>query len=316
MIDDNHDEVGHVGGPLFGLPNGGDGSDALNVWIGMGSNCPETTVNFFPNRMYMKLGISIKPIWAVVDNDSLIEKVYTIIIPPNWTPSEMISDDEGSNLIEDTGVLLIELHDYDGDRNYTNYIEVGLDPDFWNTTGDYKANFYARSQDRTVADIQSTYITLNEDGQAPPDNTPPTISILNPSANATVSDVINITAEGNDEQALDKIQIFCDGALLKEEAMPPYLPYPEVIYNLNTSNYINGLHNITAIAIDKANNVKQTSIGINIQNGLQIPGFQITTLLIGSLLGVILIIYYICKKGLKGIKINRRIEFINSFFYY
>lgn len=150
LIDDNHDEVGHVGGPLFGLPIGGDGSDALNVWIGTGSNCPETTVNFFPNRMYIKSGISIKPIWAVVDTDSLIEKVYATIIPPNWTPSEMISDDECSNLIEDTGFLLIELHDYDGDGNYTSFFEVGLDPDFWNTTGDYKANFYARSQDRTV----------------------------------------------------------------------------------------------------------------------------------------------------------------------
>ncbi|GAG65691.1 unnamed protein product, partial [marine sediment metagenome] len=265
MIDDNHDEVGHVGGPFFGLPIGGDGSDALNVWIGTGSNCPETTVNFFPNRMYIKSGISIKPIWAVVDTDSLIEKVYATIIPPNWTPSEMISDDECSNLIEDTGFLLIELHDYDGDGNYTSFFEVGLDPDFWNTTGDYKANFYARSQDRTVADIQSTCITLNEDGKAPPDTIPPKISILHPNANATVSNIINITAEGNDDQQLDKIQLLLDGTLLKEEVMPPYLPYPEAIYNLNTSNYKNGLYNVTAIAIDKANNVKQTSIAINIQ---------------------------------------------------
>ena len=301
-IDDNHDEIGHIADIMSGLPTGGDGSDALNVWIGTGLNCPETTINFFPNRMYMKLGISIKPIWAVVDTDSLIEKVYATIIPPNWTPSEMISDDEGSNLIEDTGVLLIELHDYDGDGNYTSYIAEVLGPDFWNTNGDYRVTFHARSQDRTVADIQSTCITLNDDGKPPTDTTPPIISILNPVPNASVSEVINITAEGDDDQALDKIQLFIDGVLLKEEVMPPYLPYPEAVCNLNTINYINGLHNITAIAIDKANNVKQTSIAINIQNGLQIPGFQITTLFIGSLIGVLMIyIVYIRKNRTRKI---------------
>jgi len=300
LIDDNHDEVGNIGGPFFGLPMGGDGYDALNYWIGTGSNCPATSINFFPYTMYMKLGISLKPIWAVVENNSLIRNVYTIVIPPNWTPSEMVSDDEGSTLIEDTGVLLIELHDDDGDGNFTGNL---YDRTFWNTTGDYKAKFYARSQDGTVADIQSTCITVNDDGKAPPDTTLPTISILNPVSNANVSDVINITAEGDDDQALDKIQLLLDGVLLKEESMPPYYPYPQVIYNLTTTDYVNGLHNLTAISVDNANNVNQTSLAINIQNGLQIPGFQITTLFIGSLIGVIIIsIMYVRKNRNRKIK--------------
>ena len=80
------------------------------------------------------------------------------------------------------------------------------------------------------------------------------------------------------------------------EPMPPNYPYPQLIFNLTTTDYVDGLRNLTAISVDNANNVKQTSIAINIQNGLEIPGFQITTLFIGSLIGVIIIsILYVRK---------------------
>lgn len=296
LIDDNHDEVGNIGGPLFGLPMGGDGLDALNVWIGTGTNCPQTTINCFPNNMFMKFSLPSKPIWAILENYSLIEKAYAIVIPPNWTPSEMVSDDEGSILMEDTGFLFIELQDDDGDGNFTGNL---YDRYFWDTKGDYKANFYARSEDGTVADVQSMCITLNDDGQAPPDTTLPTISITNPSTYTNVSDVITVTAEGDDDQALDKIQIFIDGLLLKEESMPPYYPYPEVSYTFNTTKYANGNHTITAKAIDKANNANSTSITLNFQNELTftILGFHITTLFIGSLLGLIMTYFIYVRKN-------------------
>ena len=71
--------------------------------------------------------------------------------------------------------------------------------------------------------------------------------------------------------------------------MPPNYPYPQAITNLTTTDYIDGPHNLTAIAIDNANNVKQTSIAIIIQNGLEIPGFPISTLFLGSLFGLSII---------------------------
>jgi len=305
LIDDNHDEVGHEVDASGNLPNGGDGLDALNIRIGTSSSCTIVIILHLPLMFFINFSSYYIPMWSVIDTNSIMERVYARIIPPNWTPTEIETDEEGSKLGIHPGIEVVQLFDQDGDGNYTGNLYNPNNPDFWNTKGDYKVNIIARSEDGGVANIESTYITVNDDGKAPPDTTPPTISITNPLAFANVSGVINITAEGDDDQALDKIQIFLDGVLLKEEAMPPYLPYPEAVCNLNTSNYINGLHNITAIAIDNANNVKQTSIAINIQNGLQIPGFQITTLFIGSLLGVIFIIYCICKKGLKGIKINR-----------
>jgi len=86
--------------------------------------------------------------------------------------------------------------------------------------------------------------------------------------------------------------------------MPPNYPYPQAIYNLTTTDYLNGLHNLTAISVDNANNVKQTSLAIKIQNGLQIPGFQINTLFIGSLIGVIIISIMYVRKN-RNRKINR-----------
>lgn len=68
---------------------------------------------------------------------------------------------------------------------------------------------------------------------------------------------------------------------MKEESVPPYYPYPEVIYSLNAANYSSGIHNITVVAIDKANNSQETSIIVDIEDDA-IVGFQITTLFTGN----------------------------------
>jgi len=191
-----------------------------------------------------------------------------------------------------------------GDGNYSGAFTQRQHGNFLGSMGDYKINIIAKGQSGAMADVESTYVTLNDDGQASPDTTPPTITILTPAPNATVSEVIEIVAEGDDDQALDKIQLLLDGVLLKEESMPPNYPYPQAIYNLTTTDYLNGLHNLTAISVDNANNVKQTSLAIKIQNGLQIPGFQINTLFIGSLIGVIIISIMYVRKN-RNRKINR-----------
>ncbi len=302
-IDDNHDEIGNEPGPMGSLPNGGDGGDALNRWIGTGINCPETTLVYFPLSMFVKATTISKKMWVVVDTDALIEKVLVRIIPPDWTPPEAVTDDESTILAIDTDSLVQELTDPDGDGNFTADVYVARYPDFWDDKGDYKVNFYARSSDGTVAETKSSKITLNDDGEAPTDTLLPTISILTPSQNAYLRGVININATGDDNQALDKIQIFLDGVLLKEENMPPYQPYPQVICSLNASEYSDGRHNITAVAIDKANNFNATSVFVNFRDQT-IPGYEIPALFVGSLLGIIVIVNYLCKKGFKRLEID------------
>jgi len=301
-IDDNHDDVGHEVDAWGNLPSGGDGSDALNYWIGTGTNCPSILIAWFPLKFYVKWPGIFIPISAVVQSTETLKKVSARLIPPNFTPPEIETDDEGSKL-GNYSLPLIELQDQ-GDGNYSGAFTQRQHGNFLGSMGDYKINIIAKGQSGAMADVESTYVTLNDDGQASPDTTPPTITILTPAPNATVSEVIEIVAEGDDDQALDKIQLLLDGVLLKEESMPPNYPYPQAIYNLTTTDYLNGLHNLTAISVDNANNVKQTSLAIKIQNGLQIPGFQINTLFIGSLIGVIIISIMYVRKN-RNRKINR-----------
>ncbi|MFX0034775.1 MAG: C13 family peptidase [Candidatus Hermodarchaeota archaeon] len=299
-IDDNHDELGHETDAFGHLPNGGDGDDALDYWIGTGTNCPTIFIAAWTLRVFINLSSFIIPTWTIIDTNTLVERVYVRVLPPNWTPTEIIPDPEspeGTKLGAHTGYLLIELLDQDRDGNYTGNLYNPNLPDFWTNEGDYKIDILAETQEGVIAEVETTYITANQNGTAPPDTTSPTISITNPKVNAGIKGIINITAEGDDDQALDKIQIYFDGNLMKEETMPPYYPYPEVIYSLDTADHSFGLHNITAIAIDKANNSQETSILVTIERD-QIPGFHITYIFAGTFLGVIIIVTLYIKQKL------------------
>ncbi len=283
-IDDNHDEIGNEVNMGGLLPNGGDGSDALNVWIGTGTNCPTIFIAWLPLRAFINVSLTDPiPIWAEIETNSLMESVYARVIPPNWTPSSIKPDQESSIMGIDY-LPLVELLDQDQDGNFTGFIDRN---DYAN--GDYKINILAKTQEGAFADIESTYVTINDDGKAPTDTILPTISIINPGADAQISGVVDVTAEGDDDQALDKIQIFVDGVMVEEETMPPYYPYPEVTYSLDTSQYLLGRHNITATAIDQVGNQKSTSISVNFISEGEISGFLITPLIIGSILGILAI---------------------------
>ena len=297
MIDDNHDETGHQVDAWGNLPNGGDGSDALNYWIGDGSNCPpETLIQWLPLKAYVHINAPMTPIWAVVQNYSKIERVYVRVIPPDWVPPDPPDpDDDYTPMIPD-GILKQYLSDPDGNGNFTGNLYLGRYGNYFGDYGEYKLTFHASSEDGSVADIEESSIILNADGSTPPDITPPNITITNPDSNAGLKGIVNITAEGDDDQALDKIQIYLDGVLLEDEPMPSYYPYPEVVYSLNTADYSFGLHNITARAVDKASNIQETSIMVTFEED-KIPGFQITYLFTGTLLGVIIIFTLYVKRN-------------------
>jgi hypothetical protein len=249
-----------------------------------------------PIRWWIPILPIVIPVWVIVDADSgsPVESVMARVTPPNWVPPTGEPEDpkmvEGKKLVEDTGVQTVVLSDPDEDGNYTGNLYSRNNPDFWGDEGDYEVTFIAKTQVGALAKIESSVVTVNPAGTAPTDTTLPSISITAPSPNAVISGIVGVIAEGDDDQALDKIQIHIDGALVKEENMPPYLPYPEATYNLDSSLYSDGLLNITAIAFDEAGNTKATTIFVRIGGGGGIPGFDIPILIIGSILGIISVV--------------------------
>ena len=231
------------------------------------------------------------PISIGVDNSTDIARVICRVIPKDWTPPEP-TDNETMGVWDDNENQYQWELTPDGSGNFTGRVAIYspvLD-------SDYSMSFIVEDVDGRRGQIIATQVGINDDGIAPVDNVDPTIVITNPSPNADLTGMVNIKVEGDDDQALDKIQILFDGELLKEQDMPPYYPYPEVEYSLNASKYESGVHNITAVAVDEANNKKQTSISVKITKD-GIPGFKITVLFTGTILGVIFVVILHRKKN-------------------
>jgi len=87
------------------------------------------------------------------------------------------------------------------------------------------------------------------------DTTPPTVNITSPANNATVSSVINVTADATDDVAVAGVQFKLDGANLgAEDTSAPY----SVSWDTNTAS--NAVHELTAVARDAAGNSTTSSV--------------------------------------------------------
>ncbi len=297
VIDDNHDGVGHIVNAWGHLPSTGDGTDAKNTYLTQGG-CPPILIQslqvlYVPLKFwvaYHPVIITI-PISIRADNSTGIARVISRVIPKDWTPPEPI-DNESMGIWDANENLYQSNLTLDGNGNFTGRVSIYSPV----RDSDYSMSFIVEDVDGRHGQIITTQVGINEDGIAPVDNVDPTVVIINPSPNTDLIGIVNITVEGDDDQALDKIQILFDGELLKEQDMPSYYPYPEVKYSLNASKYESGVYNITAVAVDEANNKKQTSISVNISRD-GIPGFVITILFTGTILGVIIVVILHRKKN-------------------
>ncbi|MFX1293325.1 MAG: C13 family peptidase [Promethearchaeota archaeon] len=298
-IDDNHDETGHETDAAGNLPNGGDGNDALNIKICKKVICwliPLIVIIKIPIKWWINPYVKLVSMWAQIQNmtaESIPEHVYARVIPPQWSPPPLENDSESSFLDNDDGVGLAELFDRDGDGNYTGSFYPSDFPEF--PDGLYKVNIYAKSASGDVAPIESTGFWVNAAGVPPPDNTDPDVAVITPLENADVSGIVQVSAEGDDDQALDRIDLYIDGVKVNTTQMPDYYPYPAVTYEWDTSKPIpgatseNSSHNITAEAYDKSGNSAIHTIFVNTE---VIPGFTFTMLFIGCILVVIVAYFF------------------------
>ena len=303
-IEDNHDGTGHIVNAWGHLPSSGDGNDAKNTYLVQG--CPPTLIQipqvlFVPLKFWVGYtpGLINFPVSIGVVNSTDIASVICRAIADDWIPPDP-RDNESMGLWDASETSFQWVLTPDGNGNFSGLVEI-LSPI---NNSDYILSFWAADVDGRRSQIVSTQAGINGDGIAPVDNVDPTIIITNPNVNAELTGIVNITAEGDDDQALDKIGIYLDGTLLIEDIMPDYYPYPEVAYSLDTANYSSGVHTITVRAVDQADNIQEISISvIFVQDS--IPGFQITYLFTGTSLGVvIIIILYVKRKPVRKYKVK------------
>ncbi len=298
LIEDNHDYVGHEVNINTGeLPNWGDGWDAKDITLGE-PLLTLNTVNIMKCSLkkYLPTAQEEMPLWVVAENNTDIEYIRARVFPERWEVPEPGVDEDGISYFNETDFSEILSFDLipdpasgeNGEKNYSTSIEMLRYPDiFGGGNGDYKILYEAKALDGLTAKPLTTTVTRNDDGEAPTDLIPPTVIIKNPWSNLEISDEVNITVKGDDDQALAKIQILLDGELLNEMEMPAYYPYPEAVYNLDTTKHVNGIHNITAVAIDESGNMAQTSVFVNFENS-RILNFDYQPYFIGAGIGVAL----------------------------
>ena len=94
------------------------------------------------------------------------------------------------------------------------------------------------------------------------DSTAPTVSIASPSAGASVSGTVNVTANASDNVGVTAVQFKLDGANLgSEDTGSPFST------SLNTTTLSNGTHTLTAVARDAAGNMASANtVSINVNN--------------------------------------------------
>ncbi len=102
---------------------------------------------------------------------------------------------------------------------------------------------------------------------APPDTTPPTVSISAPANGATVSGTVTISANASDNVGVAGVQFRVDGANLgAEDTAAPYS------VSWNTTAAANGSHTITAVARDAAGNTATSaSVTVTVNNTVPPP---------------------------------------------
>ncbi|MCE7738056.1 MAG: hypothetical protein GPJ50_01640 [Candidatus Heimdallarchaeota archaeon] len=263
-IDDNHDKSGSPVYPNDYLPTGGDGYDALNVriWAKPIVCFPKIEIEMIPLPIYEIWDpfTSVVNIDVRVESSTGISNVYARFVPSDWEPFDPLNG--YMYPINDDEIQMVELEDplmngiYSGDAAFD-----GL------ALGDsFIVNILAYDADGLAADIVSTSLSFNADGEIPPDTEAPSIYITKPHSGDVLSNVVEIFAKGDDNQELETIELYIDGLLVGSLAMPDYYPYPELQFSCNTSLYTEGLHNITAVAVDKAGLSNQTSMIVKFDN--------------------------------------------------
>jgi beta-glucanase (GH16 family) len=98
------------------------------------------------------------------------------------------------------------------------------------------------------------------------DTVPPSVSIMTPGSNSTLSGSVPISAQASDKVAVASVQFELDGVDLGSAVTSS--PYT---YTWNTAAASNGMHTITAVATDTAGNTATASVTVDLANTISVP---------------------------------------------
>jgi hypothetical protein len=126
------------------------------------------------------------------------------------------------------------------------------------SNGSHTLTAVARDAAGNTTTSSGVVVTVNN----PPDTTPPTVSISSPTAGATVSGSVTVSANASDNAAVAGVQFKLDGANLQaEDTSSPYS------VNWDTTSTSNGSHTLTAVARDGAGNTTtSTPVSVTVTN--------------------------------------------------
>ena len=133
----------------------------------------------------------------------------------------------------------------------------------WSTTATSNGTHSLSARAFDAAGNQATSaavsVTVNN-GTA--DTTPPTVSVTAPSAGATVSGNVTISAAASDNVGVSRVEFFVDGALLASDTTSPYSA------SWSTTTASNGTHSLSTRAFDAAGNqATSAAISVTVNNG-------------------------------------------------
>lgn len=92
------------------------------------------------------------------------------------------------------------------------------------------------------------------------DTTPPVVSFTSPGSGATVANTVSVQVSAVDDTGVASVSLSVDGVSLGTDSSAPYN------FSWATLNYANGMHTLTAKAVDTSGNIATASLSVAVNN--------------------------------------------------
>ena len=217
-------------------------------------------------------------------NESINTLQYSAFLagtPPSTPPQlEIISPSNGQtysgvleikcNVTDDVGITKIVYVIVNTTYTFTDQLSSPSQSyvSTWNldtrllANGEYTLNVTAYDTDGLTDSKQVTFNVFNVSG-----DTPPSVTIVSPANNATVSGTITISANVTDDNGIDKVEIIIDSLVRYTTSYSYPLPTNvNVSWQWDTTTVSNGVRSIVVKATDSMGQSGSATVSVNVYN--------------------------------------------------